>query len=99
VKPIEIVVTPVNGDTRYEARVGEEFLGSFREPFLEVARVLRRRGVPDEMPIAMRREGSPWPSLTSTVGQAAKLAIEEGNTTPPRSRAFRSFQGLGSDEE
>jgi hypothetical protein len=41
VKAIEIVVTPVNHDTRYEARVAEEFLGSFREPFLEVARVLR----------------------------------------------------------
>jgi hypothetical protein len=93
VKAIEIVVTPVNHDTRYEARVAEEFLGSFREPFLEVARVLQRRGVPDETPIAMRREGSPWPSLTSTVGQAAGL---EAN--PPGFQPYR-VNHRGSDGE
>jgi hypothetical protein len=97
VTPIEIVVTPVNNDTRYEARVGEEFLGSFREPFLEVARVLRRRGVPDEMPIAMRREGSPWPSLTSTVGQAAKLGVRDD--IQPQFKKFVPFPGRGSDGE
>jgi len=80
----EILVTPL-GRGQFTARVGDRvILKSSRQPLLDAARVLAGEGVPPDTRISMRHEGSPHLALTSTVGKAAKLMVEENERRGPR---------------
>ena len=78
---IEIIITP-QGAGRFMAWLGERvILESSRQPLLDAARFLLGEGVPPDTRIAMRHEGSPHVALSSTVGKAAKLTVDEHNGT------------------
>lgn len=76
------------GGGRYQARLddGSELVKSSRQPFLDGARELLRRGIDPVTPIVMRRPGSATDALRSTIGAAAKLTVDEGT------QRFRSWQ-------
>ena len=56
---------------------GRKLLSSSRQPLLDAARVLLAQGIPPETPLAMQHKGSATIAMTSTVGEAAKLTVEE----------------------
>ena len=56
---------------------GRKLLSSSRQPLLDAARVLPAQGIPPETPLAMQHKGSATIAMTSTVGEAAKLTVEE----------------------
>jgi hypothetical protein len=84
---IEVMVREVaNG--RYTAEC-QGFSINARTPFLSMARKLLEEGVPPETAYGMRHESEPI-SLTTTVGAAAQLSVEE-TTTGPRFRPYKPF--------
>jgi hypothetical protein len=88
---MEIVVTEV-GPARFAARLNGELLCTSRTPLLSAARELQRRGVRDSAEIGMRNEGQDFVAMTTTVGAAARLAVEEGDM---RFRSYKPFAGHG----
>lgn len=93
--PLVIIIRslPVRFATEHqlwEARLGDELLCTEREPFFAAARVLKARGVADEVPLVMRHAGSDEVSLRSTVGKAAGLTVEDGNGGT-RVRPYRPY--------
>jgi hypothetical protein len=52
------------------------------QPFLDGCRTLIAAGADPDTPVAMRHAGSDHDALTSTVGAAAKLTVEEGDRAP-----------------
>lgn len=87
----EIVVSE-SSSGRFAARLGSELLGTFRTPLLSAARELQRRGVSEHAVLAMRHEGQDFVAMTTTVGAAARLAVEEGDM---RLRPYKPFAGTG----
>jgi len=69
---------------------GRKLLSSSRQPLLDTARVLLAEGVPPETSNAMQHKGSATIAMTSTVGEAAKLTVEE-ESDGPRFRKWRPF--------
>jgi hypothetical protein len=69
---------------------GRKLLSSSRQPLLDAARVLPAQGIPPETPLAMQHKGSATIAMTSTVGEAAKLTVEE-EPGGPRFRKWRPF--------
>src|SRR6516165_7350665 len=69
---------------------GRKLLSSSRQPLLAAARVLLAQGIPPETPLAMQHKGSATIAMTSTVGEAAKLTVEE-EPGGPRFRKWRPF--------
>ena len=74
---LEIIVQPIGSRGRYEAFHKGRLLAISRTPFLSAARKLQKEGVPDATPIAMRHASSCFIALTSTVGAAAGLTVNE----------------------
>jgi len=52
-------------------------------------------GADPETPITMSHEGSCIVSLRSTIGQAARLTVEESDTSGPRFVPYRPFRAAG----
>jgi len=69
---------------------GRKLLSSSRQPLLDAARVLLAQGIPPETPLAMQHKGSATIAMTSTVGEAAKLTVEQ-EPGGPRFRKWRPF--------
>lgn len=78
-----IIVRELGNSGKYEARLldGRVLCSYTRQPFLDSARILLREGVSPQTALVMRREGS-LDCLSSTVGHAAKLMVEEGRHAP-----------------
>jgi hypothetical protein len=55
-----------------------------RTPLFEAARALLRAGYDPAVPVASRHSGSTTKSMTSTVGKAAGLTVEENASNGPR---------------
>jgi hypothetical protein len=74
---IEITITP-QGCGRFKVRLGRRLvLESSAEPLLDSARVLADMGVPPDTRIAMRHPGANNVALSSTIGQAARLTVDD----------------------
>jgi hypothetical protein len=76
---IYVDVRPAERPGRFWGLVAGRDLTISRQPFLDVARVLLREGVDSSMPLVMRWTTTGTESLRSTVGQAAKLTVEDNN--------------------
>ena len=92
-RAIELLITP-SGNGRYCAWLGDpayggRVLAEAREPFFAAARRLLAEGVAPETVVSMRHHGSTVRSLTTTVGRAAGLKVEEGLTNSAKIRRWR----------
>lgn len=99
-KPLIMIVIPSrnpNGSRAYSNR-GPLFDGAIdgrivvcrsTQPLLDGCRALLAEGVDPTTPISMRHVGSEIDALTSTVGKAAALTIEEGDG-PIRLRSWKA---------
>jgi hypothetical protein len=95
-QPPVIVVEPVGHRGRFQARLdGRVLVASSRTPFCDTARVLLADGVDPAARIVMRHACSSTDALTSTVGGAAKLTVEEGDRVP----YFRRWKPLSRAAE
>jgi hypothetical protein len=92
--PIHITVSPAGGE-RFHARAQERHLCTSRTPFLSAARVLMKEGVDPDTPITLGHDGSATVSLRSTIGQAARLTVEESDRSGPRFVPYHPFQRAG----
>ena len=92
--PIHITISPAGGG-RFHARVEDRRLCTSRTPFFAAARVLMEEGADPETPITMSHEGSCILSLRSTIGQAARLTVEESEKSGPRFVPYRPFRAAG----
>ena len=54
-----------------------------------------KEGADPETPITLGHEGSAIVSLRSTIGQAARLTVEESETSGPRFVRYRPFRAAG----
>jgi DNA-binding Lrp family transcriptional regulator len=89
---IEIIISPpLRGGRGRATWLGDE-LGWSRTPLLSAVRELQRRGVRDSAEIGVRHAGSTVIAMTTTVGAAARLAVEEGDM---RFRPYKPFAGTG----
>ena len=91
---LEIIVQPIGPRGRYEAFLKGRLLAISRTPFLSAARKLQKEGVPDDTPIAMRHASSGFIALTSTVGQAASLTVDERRT---RFRKLGAWENMAQE--
>lgn len=81
---IEIVISPLGCKSpgRFEVRLGDRpILKSSRQPLLDAARVLAGEGVSPNARIAIRHAGANHVALSSTIGTAARLTVDEHNGT------------------
>lgn len=85
---IEIIVRS-NG-YRFDALIDGKLIGTFREPLFSACRHLLG-DIDRQEPVCMRWEGSPHPSLTTTVGRGAALTVVENSRTGPKFAAYREF--------
>ena len=77
---------------RYRARWGERGFLSAREPLFAAARILAGEGRDPQTTIWMRYADSGVASLQMTLGQAAKLAVNEScRDGKPRIVPYRPF--------
>jgi hypothetical protein len=76
-------------DARHDGRL---LCTSSRSPLLAAARVLLAEGVDPQARIVMRREGSDVDCLSSTIGAAAKLSVEDNDVGKPTFRRFRDHR-------
>jgi len=87
--PITITIAPSCDDDgrrktgRYDAAVGRTLVTSSTTALLDAARVLAAEGVPAHTRLAMRHAGADHDALTSTVGAAARLRVQEGSSGKP----------------
>jgi hypothetical protein len=90
-RAILLELTPVrNRPGRYSAHVdGRCVVRGSRQPFFDAARALRAGGVPDTTVIEARHAGSATIAMRSTVGEAAKWAIEETDRGGLRRRPWK----------
>jgi len=91
---IHVSISPARGG-RYHARVQDRHLCTSRTPFFAAARVLMAEGIDPETPITLGHEGSAIVSLRSTIGQAARLTVEESERSGPRFVPYRPFRAAG----
>lgn len=91
-RTITITVHPLNpplGRGRFEVRLGDLIiLKSSRQPLLDAARLFQAEGFSPDDRIVMRHAGADHDALSSTIGAAAKLTVEEDNVT-----RFRGWRG------
>ncbi len=89
---IIVTVVPV-GRGRYDAYLapGDRIVTASRIPFLDAARALLKLGVPPEARFTLRHEGSATNSLTGTVGEAARWAVEERDQGSVRFVPWKAF--------
>jgi hypothetical protein len=87
---IRIDVRPANRRGMYTAAIAGRDLCTSRQPFLDSARVLLGEGADPRTELVMRRENGTI-SLTSTVGYAAELTVEDGQDGVPRFRSYRAY--------
>jgi hypothetical protein len=72
-----------------EVRLGDLIiLKSSRQPLLDAARLFQAEGFSPDDRIVMRHAGADHDALSSTIGAAAKLTVEEDNVT-----RFRGWRG------
>jgi hypothetical protein len=91
-----VVVAPIERD-RFSASFGGRVLvEASATPFLDAARVLAGEGVDPATRIVMRHRGKNYDALTSTVGAAVKLRVEEGDGVPRFRRWRPSPYGRGT---
>ena len=69
---------------------GEVLVESSAEPLLAAARTLIEQGVDPNITIAMQHPGSTTIALSSTIGVAARLTVEDGPNGCPRFRRWRA---------
>ena len=62
---------------RYEALMDGRHICVSHTPLLSAARALQKAGLPDHVVITMHHEGSLFPSMSMTIGQAAGLRVRE----------------------
>jgi len=93
---LAITIEEVQGRGRYRAQLadGSPLLSSSRQPFLDGARELLKRGIDPATRIVLRRVGSSVDSLRSTVGAAAKLTVQENDRRGPRFGPWISDSGF-----
>jgi hypothetical protein len=86
---------PPDAPVRYKVRLGDDdgpiLDEGLRCPFYTSARKLLEQGISPETPLAMRHAGSSTIAMTSTVGEAAKWTIEEGEDVGPRLKRYEPF--------
>jgi hypothetical protein len=75
----------------FEARVGGRLICVSDIPFLDTARALFNEGVDPSTPIVLMRNGREC--MTSTVGRAGSLTVNESGT--PRFRKWSPWEGKG----
>lgn len=92
--PIIVIVRPA-GNGRYFAMVGETELPPKSDPLCNAARLLLPTTNP-ATPLIMRYAGSDTDALISTVGEAAKLTVQEGEESGPRFIRWKPFPGMRS---
>jgi hypothetical protein len=96
---IDIVVSPEPrnpsnppAQCRFVAAIGGRVLGAFSAPLCGSARVLLAEGIAPETCLRMRHAGSEVVALTTTVGVAAGLRVDEGvGSGAPRFAKWRPF--------
>lgn len=85
---MNIVINPAERG-RYHASLDGRHLCTSYTPFFAAARVLQAEGVLPQQSLTMTHEGSDVVCLTSTVGEAASLTVDEGRNSGPTLRAYR----------
>src|SRR4051812_15886626 len=88
---------------RYAAVLDGRELCTSRQPFFDAARVLQSEGVAPDTVLETGHEGSTIIAMHSTVGEAARWAVEEDATGRMRRREWKSFEdgargGEGADD-
>jgi hypothetical protein len=73
---MDVTVKPV-GHLTWSAYVDNNLLCTSRTPLLSAARKLLQLGVPPQTELRMLHDGNSVVAMTTTVGQAAKLTVEE----------------------
>lgn len=77
------------GRGHYHAHLDGRHLCTSKTAFFDAARLLKAEGVLPQESLTMTREGSNVVCLTSTVGEAARLTVEENENRGPRFRPYR----------
>lgn len=85
---MNIVASPAERG-RYHAHLDGRLLTTSYTPFFAAARILQAEGVLPQEPLTMTHEGSDVVCLTSTVGEAARLTVEDGKNSGPLLRPYR----------
>jgi hypothetical protein len=89
---IIVIVAPLDRRGRFSVRFdGRSLVSASRLPFCDGARELVRLGYQPELVLLMRHEGSSAVALRSTIGEAAKLTVEDSDRGPPGFRAWKPF--------
>ena len=87
-RQIIITVASTNG-VKFVAYLGGRLLCQRTyTPLLDAARILLAEGYSSSTVLVMRHSGSATDSLTTTIGEAAKLTVEEG----PHGPQFRRYR-------
>jgi hypothetical protein len=95
-KTVMIIVTPTAGRPgQYDARVqdGCVIVQASRQPFLDAARALIKRGADPSITLEMWHDRAAHYALRAQLAHAAKLAVEERNIggKPPRFVRYRAL--------
>jgi hypothetical protein len=83
--PVVIVVSSTKSAGHFQARLqqsNEVLVQNSRQPFVDAARVLVKRGQDPDALLVMKRLGSDIVALRAPLGKAAKLTVEEGPHGP-----------------
>jgi len=93
-----LVVTPAGACGQrhgqiFNAHLGDRLIVRSGQPFLDAARILIGEGVDPDTTMVIRHDGSKVDSLVATVGTAAALTVDEGdsNTGRPRFVTWKAF--------
>jgi hypothetical protein len=96
---MDLIITIAPIHTRpgyYTARCDGRLLCRSRQPFLDGARALLDAGYSTDTTVVMRSAGSTADRLRSTIGAAAKLAVETNAEGKPVFRQWRGPQTRGA---
>jgi hypothetical protein len=89
-----IIVTPTaRRPGRFDARLESVIVRASRQPFLDAARVLIKRGADPSITLEMWHDGAAHHALRAQLAYAAKLAVEDRirGGKPPRFVPYRAF--------
>ena len=92
---IIITVSPAGGGKFVAHSGGRQVCQRTYSPFLAAARTLKTEGYDLDIILIMRHASSDTDCLTSTIAEAASLAVMETQTQPPR---FVPYQPFPDDE-
>jgi hypothetical protein len=91
-RQLEVTVSPIGRRGRFRAEIaGRIIVDSSKQPFLDGARVLISEGYARAIILAMWHANATAFALRSTIGAAAKLAVEDDGT--PRFRRWKPWDG------